>query len=252
MKNEKLKKLNSLYISQKLDAFVFKTKKEIEELREKWLIPIEAGFNNENDFFKWQDENLNVDKYISKYPKIKNRDRVLLTRIFVGVNREDNEVPKKYQISKTMCSDIKNLIKRNKMSSFYLEPIIGYILFGSFDLKELSKQPIFIDFDYKNNILKSKNYLPIKIYPDTTIKDIQMIWPEVEKLKEEMFGISKKARKKVSQNYERDKRVIELKNIGMSYKQIAKTISKEYKIILIDTDISPIIKRFKKKYKLDL
>lgn len=247
MKNDNLQKLNALYIKQELDLFSYQAKRDIEILRENWGVPIENGFKNESDFLIWQKKNLDIQTYLSKYPNNKTRDIALVKRIFIGMEKT---YLKKYQISKSMHLEIDYLLKHYSKPSFYLPPIIGYILFGTFELSELSKAPIFIDFNYKYGAFRPKDYLPLKIYANTTIKDIQALWPEIEKIQIELLGKKPQSRKKVAENYERDKRIYELyKVIGPNYKEISTIIKKQFGKDgdLSDFQIPTVIYRFKKR-----
>lgn len=248
MKNN-LQKLNTLYIAQKLDAFILKTKKEIEEIREKWDIPIENGLANDEKFLQWQKQNLDINNYPKKF-KSPLQDIVLEKRILIGDN---SQLLGRYRISKALLWEIENFLFKHKLANFYLKPIVCFILFNNFDNQELTNGTLMINLPKITQ--QNKNFfknIPLAVYPDTTIKDIQMIWPEVEKLKKMLFGVGEDDRKKVAKNYERDKRIYELYRVlGKDYKSIAEIILRDLGVHLYRTEIPPIIQRFIKRHNLN-
>lgn len=93
---------------------------------------------------------------------------------------------------------------------------------------------------------KPKNesdYISFKIYSETTIKDIQKIWPKIYKLKNEVFG-HKQQKQYKRKNLDRDLFICYLKMSGDNCKTITKIINYYFKNKPISyQDVSKIIER---------
>lgn len=91
------------------------------------------------------------------------------------------------------------------------------------------------------------NCIILKIYPDTTLKDIQENWPRIKKYKDKI--LNREVEKKVKiKNLDRDLEILKLKKEGKSSSEIISIINKDIrfnKVILGYEDISKIIERLK-------
>ena len=241
-------KRDLIIAEQKLDAFVIRAKRRIELLRECWGIPIESGFKNDKELSAWQKKHF-VQTHLNNHWHPGIPQHKLLKEQFL---KRDNEKLGKFHINYWMKTEIYELMSKFDMALYYFKPIVSHILTGSFNLVELSEKRPFIDLQqkYVNGLIPPKE-ITIKIYPETTIKELQTIWPEIEKLKREIFGKSPNERKKLAKNYKRDKRIYELNKTGIEHKVIATIIKREYGTHLYRTEIPPILLRFKKKYGLN-
>lgn len=92
----------------------------------------------------------------------------------------------------------------------------------------------------------NKKCVNLKIYPGTTIKDIQKNWPRIKYALDEILKSDKRRNK--SKNIERDFEILRLKKSGKKYSEIASEINKKFKDQQINYwDVSKIIKRLKDK-----
>ncbi len=100
----------------------------------------------------------------------------------------------------------------------------------------------------------TENCVILKIYPDTTLKDIQEKWPQIKLSKDRLLNreINKKVKIK---NLERDLEIFKLKKQGKSLLDITKFINNDTKfnkVILGYEDIPKIIERLKEMSKRNM
>ncbi|MBU1685264.1 hypothetical protein KJ662_03350 [Patescibacteria group bacterium] len=206
----------------KLDfGFMLTAKKGLRQdllkLRKKWDIP-ENGINDNEGAEKWWNE------IVRKSDDYKGRN--------------DSEIA-----INAFGNDIREIMKKYDIHASYHDVVRGYLLYYS---AGIFSQPhnTSISIDYKD--FKAVG-MKINIFPHTTMKDIQKLWPLVEIQKERMWGIKRGSKKKKMTNEKTNKRVMELSNAGQSDKEIAKIIKQETgHTSLTYADVAKIKYRMKK------
>lgn len=145
-------------------------------------------------------------------------------------------------------NDIQKLMKK------YSLPESHEFTFGSFLMNGHLNFNMSTDFWHLNPYCVSQNTkdcITLKIYPETTLKDIQKNWPRIKYAKDKILnrGINKIVR---IENLERDLEILKLKRTGKKSKEIADLINKDKrfkKVILGYEDIPKIIQRLKNMAK---
>jgi hypothetical protein len=93
-----------------------------------------------------------------------------------------------------------------------------------------------------------KPVIGIWVEKDTTIRDMEMIWPDIQRLQDELPHRVRNKRQP-SNYFARDKRAYELRQAGRAYKEIAEILAAE-KLApegLLTTDIGTIIRNLEKR-----
>lgn len=97
----------------------------------------------------------------------------------------------------------------------------------------------------KSNKDNNKDYVDVRIFKETTLKDLREFWPFIQGMLEK----DPKKRNKKLTNFERDEEIFELKKKGEKNIEIMKIINKKYDEIIGCEDISKIVSSFKKQVK---
>lgn len=98
---------------------------------------------------------------------------------------------------------------------------------------------------------EKENCITLKIYPDTSLKDIQRNWSRIKKAKDRLLK-HPIGRKNKSKNLDRDILIYKLKKKGKKIKDITKIINKDERFdkqLVAYEEIPKIIKRLKEKAK---
>lgn len=166
--------------------------------------------------------------------------------------QEYSEEPEFYN-SKGYKKDIFNLQNKYIIPESHYPVLEYYVLHNNLNFKG----SIFDNFWHLNpdaQTAGTENCVILKIYPDTTLKDIQEKWPQIKLFKDKLLNrqINKKVKIK---NLERDLEIFKLKEQGKSLLDISKFINNDTKfnkVILGYEDIPKIIERLKEMSKRNM
>lgn len=145
----------------------------------------------------------------------------------------------------------------SKIMEKYGLPESHAFVFDSFLLNGHLNFDLPADFWHLNPYVVSsdtKTCITLKIYPDTTLKDIQNNWSRIKSARDNLLNkdINKKVR---IENLDRDIEILNLKRSGKSAKEIAILINKDKRFkntILGYEDIPKIIQRLKNMAKRNM
>lgn len=195
------------------------------------------------------------------------RQDILLLSINEDFLADIKKLQKEYNIPKSnedvnykgfpVIYDNKNFSKdRNAIMKKYVLPeshefaLTGFLLDSNININDDFSE----NFWHLNPSWVSigKEYcITLKIYPDTSLKDIQRNWPRIKKAKDCLLKHPIK-RKNKSKNLDRDILIYKLKKEGKKIKDITKIINgnKRFgKQLVAYEEIPKIIKRLKEKAK---
>jgi len=226
MKNDK--KLEELKSKQKVDLIlanpIFHTKVRI--LRMKWKIP-PNGFT------------------LKKSIEIKTKKGIVRQHVKGKMEKwEDrlNESGKSPDFWKDLDNLRKTTLKPYKLPDRWLLFLQWYIVYGS-------KMPVSSPEIYLRRDDDASEYtLWVKIDGDTTLSDIKRVWKYIKGEQKRLFDYKK--RFKAMPKIQRDKRIMKLSKQGLSDKEIAEQINKDFGRGLIYSDIPKIRQKYKKRYRL--
>lgn len=233
-------------IRQKLEFLILNEEfnKDIQELRIKWNIP-KNGFETGEEDLLWQQEKLYkaTDDYTdnpgthSKYRKAKAEKD--MRKREEEIKKIDDEIP-----INAYHNDIKKVLSKYKiLNGNFKDSIEGYI-----KTNKINPHSPFILHE-KGDLMSENREIHIRIFPETTLKDIQNNWWMVEELKKHRWGKQKSKRQRPLDNFSLEKRIYELKKEGKSYKAISKIIKEEFKLLIPYDQISTHYQRFTKKVR---
>ncbi len=232
---------------------------DVLKLRKKWQIAVITRNDGENYPLIREDNSteLSSDEFIlffsnENLPVIKNKtlNEELSKKLKILFPKQENSNSPLSILLKNNLSEFNNDITKlrilyglSEAHQRYLKSFVvyNYILIQSHFI--LSPVALTCSDNQNKEIL-----LNLKIYPETTIKDIQDCWPSIQQTRKAILGRNpeKQSRKK---NLERDLHICLLKNSGLKCKKIAETyINNEDSWQSISyQDVSKIIERLKKK-----
>lgn len=163
---------------------------------------------------------------------------------------QDNRYKSHYEsrVSRSMAEflheDILELRKEYKLSDAYHYPLCLFVVYNNMD-KELEDKFYYsfppLLFIYKDE--HEDEIIGLKIYPETTITDVQRQWQRIKQERKNLLGYNPEKQTK-RKNLERDFRIYQLKQRGLKGKEIVKIINEKFPYQQISyQDISKIIKR---------
>jgi hypothetical protein len=138
--------------------------------------------------------------------------------------------------------DVEKLIRKYNLSGIYLDFLKSFCC--NINLSHTAGIYILPAPDLE--IDKKQKCLLLKIYPETTIKDIQFMWPEIQ---EDLHKTIKcnTIKNRISNNLQRDIEIYKLKLSGMKQMEIKNIINEKYLNSRIEyQEIPKIIARLKK------
>lgn len=214
-------------LSQKKKLLISKPsfQKDILELRKKWNIP-PNGLENTDEIERWYHQLYgDSDKYSDEtWPKYRFEFEKL---------RKDHKIQERERLNKKLNDenpinafriDIKSLVKKHNLAPRWHEAIKGYLLSNTQDgMSMFLGISIGIERDEDNGLEELLLHIP----EDTTLPDMEKFWPWV-RLHLKRLSYRKQEKFQPIKNLERDKRIFELAEQEMSYKDIAETIKKEF------------------------
>lgn len=215
--------------------------KKIPTMKELMRAIFNGEFNEELRKFGLEPAPTEPDKTSLVYQKMK-----LLTQNELFV-QDAEKIRDKWQVKKnkpmpwegSTDKNVIKLIKKYKLPYFLSSAIYTYIIDGSITDNSSVGYPYCVEKVNKNN----ERELFIRIFPETTIKDIQKNWKDIEHVRTRYLGYDLKKRVK-RKNLERDTVILRLKKSGNSYKKISQFINNEYPDQKISyQDVPKIIKR---------
>lgn len=167
------------------------------------------------------------------------------------------ELRNKYNLSEQyslwlqlFCDREEDVVKLHKMD-YSLEPIVESLkcLKNYEGLCEFISQGE--DFTIKDIYREIEHCIAIRIYPETTLKDIIRQWDEIAKQRDNLYGVSVE-RKVRLENLVRDLYILKLSRQGKTCSEIAKIINKDERFKNQQTsydEVSRIIIRLKQRAK---
>lgn len=140
-----------------------------------------------------------------------------------GINDEYRKKHGKYAGGDCFM-ELEKLRVKYKLNQLYGIYLMNIVLFAKIpDEQSLNYSlPFELFYHHENSGLKCA---AIKIYPETSITDIQNNWPTIQKFSQETYGYKVK-HQKVSKNYLRDLYIRALKRWGAKNKETIQTINK--------------------------
>lgn len=203
--------------------------------------------------------------YLSKHPEAKEKGDVLLSetkhlkgfmlylnsqfRQEVREIRDRFEIQDEYDINEIerlfgdeiLLAEARKLRKSLKLTSRWDDYILEYIITNetipSYDIDGLR-------LEIKTDSVNEKEYL-LHLTENSTLKDIILTWPMIEKL----VGV-KKSREKPWKKFWRDYTIYELNNEGKTLSEIYKIINDKYGEDLDYGNIKKIASSFKKRLNI--
>lgn len=158
------------------------------------------------------------------------------------VGPEDNKVVNMHISNPRLSADVEKLRQKYNLSGFYSSFLSSYLTFGEFSQSADFLLCLFPHFE----IDKDQKCLTLKIYPETTIKDIQKMWPKIQKNLHENINYNIIKNRNIK-NLKRDIEIYKLKLEGKKQTEITKTINSKYPNSPIAyQEVSKIISRLKK------
>lgn len=120
--------------------------------------------------------------------------------------------------------DIETMLREFKLALHYKSRLIPYLLFGKVSEDDKSSRVSIFSESPKGGT----DRLYLEIFRDTRLQDIQEKWLDIELQQVMMFGRPERKREKAAKNFERDKRIYELKCLGKKSTEIGTIIKEEF------------------------
>lgn len=120
--------------------------------------------------------------------------------------------------------DIETMLREFKLALHYKSRLIPYLLFGKVSENDKSSRVRM----FSESPEGGTNRLYLEIFRDTRLQDIQEKWLDIELQQVMMFGRPERKREKAAKNFERDKRIYELKCLGKKSTEIGTIIKEEF------------------------
>lgn len=144
-------------------------------------------------------------------------------------------------------NEIDGMMKKYKIDSIFFDIFKIFVNEGVIDSRLFAKMNPTGAYFFTDTNVNGEPSMNIRIFPETTLEDIQVEWPNIEIGRDKFLGFNlrKQAKRK---NLDRDLRIFHLKVAGMSSKEIARHINKEYpnkKHILTYSSVDKIISQLK-------
>lgn len=143
--------------------------------------------------------------------------------------------------------DLEELRVKYKLNSLYGIFLMDIILFAKIPDDNIlnNSKPFELFYHEERSGLKCA---AIKIYPETSITDIQKNWKDIKKFSKETYGYSVK-NQKISKNYLRDLYLRSMKRWGFNNKDTARTINGVFPQLstLGYGDVSKVVEKNKRK-----
>lgn len=206
--------------------------------KEKWITEL----MKETDAYFESKSYLKKVKYLQeKKEKMKSKGRKDYLKFYEEKMEElDNKSPLKSFIEK-----LTQLRRKYDFTENYQSCFKQYLLCNKSTFIPGSNINIIANFKPKGSEEKS---LIIKIYPETTIKDIQREWTGVIKiLQKKVWGERKQERHRLTENIDLYIYIADLKQKGKTDRQIVEAVNKKFSKNYIYSDIPQLWKRFKDK-----
>jgi len=208
-----MKKTQDTFAREKLNLLIRNDRfvNLIEKMRVDFNIP-QDGFTTKNDMAKWNED-------IIKQCKSKK------------------EIETKIQYSITIPTKLETVLKKImcqfKLTNFYANPLIGFILYNKLDVSPFSIKNsnigISMDYDYKSYPQYKIN---IEVYPETTPDDFTLSLPLIMKIKRHVNrinGIKNNSRNTPLKNPDIYYKIFDLAKSGKSNVEIKDVIKDEIK-----------------------
>lgn len=227
----------------------------IHKFRKLWNIPL-TGLTNEHDALSkwWYNLLEKTDAYLDEMEKGKEwqalkEERITALKNGKGSLAREIEAKLKGLNRLAPLNDFKNsidqILKQFQLSKYYRDTMEAYLIGGKFTFLKTHNVGVVQEYNKEKN-----GKLLLEIYPETTMKDVQVVWSIVESLQKKLHGY-KDGRRRSIVNFERDKRIFELHNLGKSHKEIAYLVNEELQLKprLSYADVGKILARFKRKLR---
>lgn len=144
-------------------------------------------------------------------------------------------------------SEFEKLRTKYKLNEHYGILLMYALIFAKVPDKQLlnSLEPFRL---MKEREMSGLQYATIKIYPETTIADLQKNWSNIKKFRDDVYGYKVKNQKPIK-NSRRDLNIRAMKRWGFKNNDIKKTINQLYPhaLTLGYEDIPKIIEKNKKR-----
>jgi len=244
------------FIRQKLELLSLNPsfKNDVFDFREKWKIP-KNGFKDNEGIKKYEEWLSEIsDEYRDSKPYNKKR-RSLFDKLDKATRKGDRRLYKKLEEEikrlemlmplNDFFNDQKSMAIKYGLSENYKNILDVFLRSGNFYPLYISGLPIRTWYE-NDSANKGKKKIFIEVYAETTIKDIQKIWPMIKHWQKNTIGF-RKGRKRRKTELVRDLRIYELYLGGLTHPKISKKIREEFggQTIMYD-EIAKIIQRMKK------
>lgn len=212
-----------------------KFKSEIKRLRKKWNIP-EDGFQDYEEFNNWETvfnernrvyQQVEYPEFITKFKKEPDYGQRLKEFNKKAPNNEFQD-------------DLALLIKTQKLSPLWIQGLRGYLL------RNFMPIPAGLIIEISTDPLTDLPILKLVIQEDTSIKDVQSAWSEINEYQRKLPYWRQKKSQPIPY-FERNKRAYELRQSGKSYKEIAEILTKELKTEYDYTQVLDFIQSHEKQ-----
>lgn len=183
--------------------------KTVKEIRRALKIPDKGFYSNklQQKFNKWilqqaEDNFSNIQKVLEIYKKIINtKPYWLLDWIKFNIENYGAYIIEEHSVSNIIfCPSVE--IFDNYINEKPVSCIFDYILFG----KIISPQTNFISITQANSFSSNNfgnSYLNILVSPNTTKRDFESLWPEINRIQKNLKGF-KKGKTRIKKNFDDD------------------------------------------------
>lgn len=188
----------------------------------------------------------NIDEYLKNNPEIIND---FINQDTIEETKKTFSIMSKYtsQPDEEFIEDINQLMELYKIPLRYYELLYNFITTGKIhsELFKILDSDSHYFFSYTRP--DGEEILAIRIYPETTIKDLEKEWSDIEFERNKYLKIEHK-RQKRRKNIDRDLRSFQLQECGKKITKIPIQLKKEFKnsTLIGYPDIPILNKRLKK------
>lgn len=215
---------------------------DIQKFRNKWNIPVKIDqIITEVRFNEVKTEVLDFEDF----------NNPSLTKLFTEDFLEDFEREKQHpktdddiKREDEIFNDLDRLMNKYSVHTKYLEIFNSFIYTGQINIEFFESLHRNGSYFFETVDVNGDPMMAIAIFEETTIKDIQAEWAEIELYRDKFMGynLPKFTERK---NINRDLRIIQLKSSGYKPKDITAIVNREFKSNLTYYEINKVIYELK-------
>ena len=178
-------------------------------------------------------ERYGIDSYSLEESSIKGAEEL----------NDEDQIYEYLLLDQEFQSEVNNILKLTNLSDRWFDAVFGLIVLGQNIIFDAKFKPDGVNIVSING---NRNNILLELGKDTTLDDIIMKWPNIQKAISRLPG--KKSRRKPSKNFFRDYLIYRMSARGKKTNEIYSEMKKDYGDLDFG-NIETIIKRFKKRLK---